>query len=58
MINPLDLLKRNIKVFKAYQQPREFICTFFKAYHCGFSEAFNVGEAVNFVLPESLAYIK
>jgi hypothetical protein len=58
MIDPLELIKRGIKVYKIYQRPREFVCTFFQAYHCGFSEGFNVCEAVNFVIPESLRYIK
>lgn len=34
------------------------MCTFYKAYHAGFSHGFNVGEAVNFASPYSLNYIK
>lgn len=34
------------------------MCTFFKAYHAGFSHGFNVGEAVNFASPISLDYIQ
>ena len=58
MIDPDDLVKEGIRVLKAYQRPREYIFTFFKTYHCGFSTAFNIGEAINIVTPESLPYIK
>lgn len=58
MIDPLEIIRNGIPVFKANQNPGEYVCTFFKAYHAGFSHGFNVGEAVNFVSPISLAYIK
>ena len=58
MIDPLELLAQGIPVHRADQQPGEYICTFYKAYHAGFSHGFNVGEAVNFVSPLSLNYIK
>jgi len=51
MIDPLELIDAGIKVYKTYQRPKQYVCTFFKAYHCGFSHGFNVGEAVNFVSP-------
>lgn len=28
-----------------------------KAYHCGFSQGFNVGEAVNYSVLDSLSYM-
>lgn len=37
-----------VKVFRAVQQPGEFVVTFPRAYHAGFSNGFNFGEAVNF----------
>ena len=58
MLDPLEIMNNNIKIFKAYQRPKEYIVTFFKAYHCGFSHSFNIGEAVNFVFPSSVKYIK
>ena len=47
MIDPIELMDNNIKVYKAYQRPHEYILTLFNAYHSGFSQGFNVGEAVN-----------
>lgn len=58
MIDPLEIMAQGITVYKANQRPGNYICTFFKAYHGGFSHGFNVGEAVNFVSPRSLAMIK
>lgn len=43
MIDPLELAKKGIKVYKTVQQSRQFVCTFFNAYHCGFSLGFNIG---------------
>ena len=30
MIDPLELIENGIPVYKAYQHPKDFICTFFK----------------------------
>ena len=30
MIDPLELIKNGIPVYKTYQRPRDFICTFFR----------------------------
>ena len=54
MVDPLELINAGIPVYKAYQRPRDFICTFFSAYHCGFSQGYNIGEAVNFLSPLSI----
>ena len=51
-------MAEGIPVYKTYQKAREYVCTFFGAYHCGFSCGFNIGEAVNFVVGDSLPYIK
>jgi histone demethylase JARID1 len=51
MLNPLEIKKAGIRIYRTYQRPGDYICTFFKAYHAGFSQGFNVGEAVNFVCP-------
>ena len=47
MIDPAELIAQGIKVYKAYQRPKEYILTLFGAYHAGFSQGWNVGEAVN-----------
>ncbi len=39
-----------VRVCRAVQQPGEFIVTFPRAYHAGFSNGFCVGEAVNFAM--------
>jgi len=58
MLDPLEIMSNGIPVYKANQNPGEYICTFFKAYHAGFSHGFNVGEAVNFATPLSLDFIQ
>ena len=37
-----------VHVVRAVQNPGDFIVTFPRAYHAGFSHGFNCGEAVNF----------
>ncbi|KAL8107642.1 lysine-specific demethylase JMJ13-like isoform X1 [Apium graveolens] len=48
MFPPDILLEHDVPVYKAVQKPGEFIITFPRAYHAGFSHGFNCGEAVNF----------
>lgn len=48
MFPPNVLLQNHVPVYKVIQLPGEFIVTFPKAYHAGFSHGFNCGEAVNF----------
>lgn len=57
-LNPLDLLKRNIPVYRTEQQPGEFIILFPNVYHSGFSHGFNVSEAINIAIPDWLPYAK
>ena len=45
-------------MYKAYQRPHEYILTLFNAYHSGFSQGFNIGEAVNVGTIESLGVIR
>ncbi|KAH8521536.1 hypothetical protein H0E87_002539, partial [Populus deltoides] len=49
---PNILLEHDIPVYKAVQKPGEFIITFPRAYHAGFSHGFNCGEAVNFAVAD------
>ncbi|GAX78800.1 hypothetical protein CEUSTIGMA_g6237.t1 [Chlamydomonas eustigma] len=48
MFPPKLLLKEGVRVVRAVQQAGEFVVTFPRAYHAGFSHGFNIGEAVNF----------
>ncbi|KAJ4950221.1 hypothetical protein NE237_027053 [Protea cynaroides] len=50
MFPPNVLLEQNVPVYKAVQKPGEFVITFPRAYHAGFSHGFNCGEAVNFAI--------
>ncbi|XP_020582957.1 lysine-specific demethylase JMJ706-like isoform X2 [Phalaenopsis equestris] len=52
MFPPNILLDHNVPVYKAVQNPGEFIITFPRAYHAGFSHGFNCGEAVNFAIDD------
>ena len=57
IIDPLELKNNGIQVYKAYQRPGQFILTLFNAYHCGFSQGYNVGQAVNLTTIDSLDII-
>lgn len=48
MFSPSDLLKSGVRVSRCLQLPGEFVVTFPRSYHAGFSHGFNCGEAVNF----------
>jgi hypothetical protein len=52
MISPEDLKRSQVPVFKAVQNPGEFVVTFPRGYHGGFNSGFNVAEAVNFAMPD------
>ncbi|KAJ0802542.1 putative [histone H3]-dimethyl-L-lysine(36) demethylase [Helianthus annuus] len=47
---PNILSQHNVPVYKAVQKPGEFVVTFPRAYHAGFSHGFNCTEAVNFAI--------
>ncbi|KAJ3681670.1 hypothetical protein LUZ60_014243 [Juncus effusus] len=48
MFPPKVLVDHGVPVYRAVQRPGEFVVTFPRAYHAGFSNGFNCGEAVNF----------
>jgi hypothetical protein len=50
LVDPQELLRNNITVYKLIQHPGEMVVTFPKGYHCGFSTGFNISEAVNFAV--------
>ncbi|KAK3153403.1 hypothetical protein QOZ80_2BG0172050 [Eleusine coracana subsp. coracana] len=50
MFPPNILLDHNVPVYRAVQKPGEFVITFPRSYHAGFSHGFNCGEAVNFAI--------
>jgi len=50
-MNPLELVKRKIPVYRTEQKAGELIITFPQVYHAGFSHGFNVSEAVNIAMP-------
>ncbi|GMI32202.1 hypothetical protein TrRE_jg2457, partial [Triparma retinervis] len=56
MFSPILLRKANIPVCKITQHPGEFIITFPRAFHGGFSMGPNIGEAVNFATPDWLSH--
>ncbi|XP_076906966.1 lysine-specific demethylase JMJ13-like isoform X1 [Bidens hawaiensis] len=47
---PNILSQHGVPVYKAVQKPGEYVVTFPRAYHAGFSHRFNCGEAVNFAI--------
>ncbi|CAN0209912.1 unnamed protein product, partial [Scytosiphon promiscuus] len=56
MLSPVYLQEAGVPVCRLQQHPGQFVVTFPKAYHGGFSYGFNCGEAVNFAVPDWIAY--
>ncbi|XP_024524853.1 lysine-specific demethylase JMJ706 isoform X1 [Selaginella moellendorffii] len=52
MFPPNILVKHGVPVYKAVQAPGEYVLTFPRSYHAGFSHGFNCGEAVNFAMAD------
>jgi len=56
MISPRLLQQGSVPVYKILQNAGEFVITFPRAYHGGFSMGPNIGEAVNFATPDWIAH--
>ena len=57
-LSPNLLMRSGVPVYKLRQEAGEFVVTFPKAFHGGFSYGLNIGEAVNFATPSWLLYGK
>eukprot|EP00045_Choanoeca_perplexa_P017323 m.249059 g.249059 ORF g.249059 m.249059 type:complete len:717 (-) comp17507_c0_seq1:4930-7080(-) len=55
-LSPELLVEDGVPVCTTVQQAREFIVTFPRAYHGGYSEGYNCCEAVNFAKPDWLRW--
>jgi len=55
MFSPTLLLQHGVAVCRAVQMPGEYVVTFPRGYHGGFSHGFNLGEAVNFAVGDWFA---
>lgn len=58
LMSPELLLQAGIPCCRLVQNPGEFVVTFPRAYHLGFSHGFNCGEAANFATPSWLKVAK
>ncbi len=56
MFSPRLLQSADVPVYKLIQHPGEFVVTFPRAFHGGFSLGPNAGEAVNFASPDWIAH--
>ncbi|XP_019428053.1 PREDICTED: probable lysine-specific demethylase ELF6 isoform X2 [Lupinus angustifolius] len=58
LLSPEIIIASGIPCCRLIQNPGEFVVTFPRAYHVGFSHGFNCGEAANFGTPEWLTIAK
>ncbi|XP_027365525.1 probable lysine-specific demethylase ELF6 [Abrus precatorius] len=58
LLSPEVIVASGIPCCRLVQNPGEFVVTFPRAYHVGFSHGFNCGEAANFGTPEWLRVAK
>jgi JmjC domain, hydroxylase/C5HC2 zinc finger len=56
MFSPRLLQKAEVPIYKLLQHEREFVVTFPRAFHGGFSMGPNIGEAVNFATHDWIAH--
>ncbi|KAL8093246.1 lysine-specific demethylase ELF6 isoform X2 [Apium graveolens] len=58
LLSPKVIVASGIPCCRLVQNPGEFVITFPRAYHVGFSHGFNCGEAANFGTPKWLTFAK
>lgn len=58
LLSPETIVASGIPCCRLIQNPGEFVVTFPRAYHVGFSHGFNCGEAANFATPMWLSVAK
>ncbi|XP_058083388.1 lysine-specific demethylase ELF6 isoform X2 [Magnolia sinica] len=58
LLSPEAVIASGIPCCRLVQNPGEFVVTFPRAYHVGFSHGFNCGEAANFATPQWLKVAK
>ncbi|CAA7410568.1 unnamed protein product [Spirodela intermedia] len=58
LLSPEVIVQSGIPCCRLVQNPGEFVVTFPRAYHVGFSHGFNCGEAANFATPKWLHVAK
>ncbi|XP_008775348.2 lysine-specific demethylase SE14 [Phoenix dactylifera] len=58
LLSPEVLVSSGVPCCRLVQHPGEFVVTFPRAYHVGFSHGFNCGEAANFATPQWLKVAK
>ncbi|XP_017247322.1 lysine-specific demethylase ELF6 [Daucus carota subsp. sativus] len=58
LLSPEVIVASGIPCCRLVQNPGEFVITFPRAYHVGFSHGFNCGEAANFGTPKWLTLAK
>ncbi|KAF5192097.1 Lysine-specific demethylase se14 [Thalictrum thalictroides] len=58
LLSPEAVIASGIPCCRLVQNPGEFVVTFPRAYHIGFSHGFNCGEAANFGTPQWLKVAK
>lgn len=56
VVSPEHLLERDIPITRTDQAAGEFVVTFARTYHLGFSHGINLGEGINFALTEWYEY--
>ena len=56
LISPSELVAQGVTVYSLRQRAGEFVVTFPRAYHAGFSHGFNIGEAVNFATADWIPF--